>query len=127
MTVRPSVRASSRVLVALGLLTLAGALLVGAPTADAKKGRGKAPAASADCKTDADCVAVDDDCCSCNEGGKRRAIPKKQRAAYEKELRKRCQGTMCTEVMSQDATCSQRATCNAGICELGDAPADSAP
>ena len=70
-------------------------------------------------------VAVVDDCCPCSEGGKQRAIPKKDQSAYEKDRRKRCEGTACTEVMSQDATCSQSAFCAAGICELGDAP--SAP
>jgi hypothetical protein len=70
---------------------------------------------------------VPDDCCSCNEGGKQHAIPKKEQSGYEKERRKRCQGTMCTEVMSQDPSCSQRAFCGAGICELGEPPADSVP
>jgi len=104
------------------------AFLGGAWNAEAKRGRAgkpKAPAAgTADCKTDADCTTVQDDCCSCSEGGKQRAIPKKELAAYDKERRKRCTGTMCTEVMSQDPTCSQRAFCGAGICELGEAPGD---
>jgi hypothetical protein len=110
------------------------AFLGGAWNAEAEaktKGRGgksKAPAAgTADCKTDSDCVVVLDDCCSCNEGGKQRAIPRKEQATYEKDRRKRCTGTMCTEVMSQDPSCSQRAFCGAGICELGEPPGDSAP
>ena len=79
-----------------------------------------APAASADCKTDADCVLVPDDCCSCNQGGKQRAIPKKQKDTYEKDRKKRCADTQCMEMMSQDPSCSQHAFCGAGICELGD-------
>jgi hypothetical protein len=117
-------------LVFVSLLTLVAVLLGGSWLADAKRGRarGKAPAAgAADCKTDADCVLVSDDCCPCSEGGKQRAIPKKEKASYEKDLRKRCTGTMCTEVMSQDPSCSRRAFCGAGICELGDPPSDSAP
>ena len=90
--------------------------------AQAKKGK-KAPASSADCKTDKDCVLVPDDCCPCSQGGKQRAIPKKDQASYEKDRKKRCEGTACIEVMSQDATCAQRPFCAAGICELGDAPA----
>jgi hypothetical protein len=107
------------------LMALAGgAALLGARAAEAKKGHGKAPAATADCKKDADCIAVIDDCCSCSEGGKKRAIPKKDQASYEKDRKKRCEGTACTEVMSQDATCEQKPFCAAGICELGDsAPA----
>jgi hypothetical protein len=101
--------------------------LLGSSGAEAKR-HAKAPAASADdCKKDADCVAVVDDCCPCSQGGKQRAIPKKDKATYDKDRKKRCDGTACTDVMSQDATCAQRAFCAAGICELGDAPADAAP
>jgi hypothetical protein len=115
------------VLLFTGLALLAGTLGAGFE-AQAKKGRAKAPAAEvAGCKTDADCVAVVDDCCPCSEGGKQHSIPKKEQAAYEKERRTRCKGTMCTEVMSQDPSCSQKPFCGAGICELTDPPADAKP
>lgn len=98
-----------------------GAAFVAAPPAEAKRARAKAPAAgTVDCKKDTDCVAVVDDCCPCSEGGKQRAIPKKDQAGYEKDRHKRCQGTACTEVMSQDATCEQKPFCAAGICELSE-------
>jgi hypothetical protein len=103
------------------LVLALGAAFFAAPRAEAKRSRGKAPAASTvDCKKDTDCVAVVDDCCPCREGGKQRAIPKKDQAGYEKDRRKRCKGTACTEVMSQDATCEQKPFCAAGICELGE-------
>src|SRR6185503_12453623 len=86
------------------------------------KGEGKAPAATDDCKKDSDCIVVIDDCCSCAQGGKQRAIPKKQRDAYEKERKKRCTDTACTEAMSTDPTCTQEAFCAVGICELSDPP-----
>ena len=108
---------------ALGL----GSALLGASGAEAKRARAKPPAETVDCKKDADCVAVVDDCCPCSQGGKQRAIPKKDKATYEKDRKKRCEGTACVDVMSQDATCAQRAFCAAGICELSDAPADAAP
>ena len=95
--------------------------------AAAKKGKAKAaPAETRDCKVDKDCVAVSDDCCPCSQGGKQRAIPKKQKDAYEKDRKKRCTDTACTEMMSTDPTCTQEPVCNAGICELGE-PAAAAP
>jgi hypothetical protein len=91
--------------------------------AEAKKGGGKrAPADNRDCKTDKDCVLVADDCCPCNQGGKARAIPKKQKDTYEKDRKKRCADTACTEMMSTDPTCAEVPFCGAGICELGEAP-----
>jgi hypothetical protein len=119
---------TNRLLKVAFLVVLAcGAASLGARVAEAKKGHGKAPAETVDCKKDADCVAVVDDCCPCSEGGKQRAIPKKDQAAYEKSRKKRCEGTACTEVMSQDATCAQKPFCAAGICELSDSDAPAAP
>jgi hypothetical protein len=109
------------VLAALGAGSFSMSLL-----AEAKKARGKAPAQTDDCKTDKDCVLVADDCCSCAEGGKQRAIPKKQKDAYEKERKKRCGDAACTEMVSTDPSCSQQPFCGAGICELGDVPASDA-
>jgi hypothetical protein len=106
-------------LVALGAASFGVSFL-----AEAKHAR-KAPASTDDCKTDKDCVLVADDCCPCAEGGKQHAIPKKGKDAYEKDRKKRCTDTACTESVSTDPSCSQRPFCGAGICELGDAPADA--
>jgi hypothetical protein len=96
--------------------------------AKAKKAGKRAPASTADCKTDKDCVLVADDCCPCSEGGKQRAIPKKEKESYEKDRKKRCADTACTESVSTDPSCSQTPFCGAGICELGgDAPAAADP
>jgi hypothetical protein len=122
-----SARASRRFLPALLVTLLSlGAVTLGAVVdAQAKRGssKTKAPAAgSTECKGDADCVAVVDECCPCSQGGKQRAILKKEQASYEKDRKSRCKDQLCTEVMSQDPSCSQRPVCLAGICELGDAP-----
>jgi hypothetical protein len=94
-----------------------------APAYGRHPGRKAVAAASTDdCKKDSDCAVVPDDCCPCNQGGALRALPKKQKDAYEKDRKKRCAGTLCTEVMSQDPTCVQHPFCGAGICELEDAP-----
>jgi hypothetical protein len=113
--------------IAVLLVLACGAGFLGARGAEAKKGHGKAPAATADCKKDVDCVAVIDDCCPCSQGGKQRAIPKKDQSSYEKDRRKRCEGTACTEVMSQDPTCAQKPFCAAGICELSDTDTPAVP
>jgi hypothetical protein len=113
-----------RILFALAAL---GAASFGAPflaQAKSTKKAKKAPASTADCKTDKDCVLVPDECCPCSEGGKQRAIPKKEKESYEKDRKKRCADTACTESVSTDPSCSQSPFCGAGICELGgDAPA----
>lgn len=88
----------------------------------AAKGVPAAPApaaAPAECKKDADCTVVPDDCCSCNEGGSQRAVSAKQKDASEKQRTKRCAGTMCAQMMSTHPSCSQRAICAAGVCKLG--------
>ncbi|HVV16588.1 MAG TPA: hypothetical protein VHH90_05230 [Polyangia bacterium] len=118
---------SSRVKLWIVLSALGGASF-GAPfLAQAKhaRARKKAAAETADCKTDKDCVLVTDECCPCSQGGKQRAIPKKEKDAYEKDRKKRCTDTACTEQVSTDASCSQKAFCGAGICELGDASGDT--
>ena len=105
-----------------------GAASFGAPFLAQAKHAKKAPASTVDCKTDKDCVLVPDECCPCSEGGKQRAIPKKEKDSYEKDRKKRCADTACTESVSTDPSCSQTPFCGAGICELGgDAPAADAP
>jgi len=106
---------------------LGGATVGVSKLAEAKKrgGGNRAPADNRDCKTDHDCVIVADDCCPCSQGGKARSIPKKQKDTYEKERKKRCAETACTEMMSDDPSCTQVPFCGAGICELGE-PANSA-
>jgi hypothetical protein len=119
------VRFSFRFLVVVAVL--GGASIGVSMLAEAKKGGGKrAPADNRDCKTDKDCVLVADDCCPCNQGGKARAIPKKQKDTYEKDRKKRCADTACTEMMSTDPTCAEVPFCGAGICELGE-PSNAAP
>lgn len=105
------------------LTTIAGlAFVTGAAWIAEAKGPPAAkspPVTTAECKKDADCALVPDDCCSCSEGGSQRAIPKKQKDAHEKQRTKRCAGTMCAQMISPHPSCSERAVCDAGICKLG--------
>jgi hypothetical protein len=82
-----------------------------------------AVSASKPCRTDADCTLVPEDCCGCTEGGAARAVAKKRAEGYERARRSRCGGTMCAEMMSQHPSCRQPAVCAAGVCRLGEAPA----
>jgi len=113
------------------ILAALGGASFGVPFLAQAKGKKthKAPASSssADCKTDKDCVLVADDCCPCSQGGKQRAIPKKEKDTYEKDRKKRCADTACTEQMSTDPSCSQKPFCGAGICELGGDAGGDAP
>jgi len=107
------------VLAALGAVSFSVPSLAQAKGSKRAKTSKKAPASTDDCKTDKDCVLVAEDCCPCSQGGKQRAIPKKERDSYEKDRKKRCADTACTEQMSTDPSCSQKPFCGAGICELG--------
>jgi hypothetical protein len=94
------------------LLLAAGASLLGDAWA-----KGAAPT----CRTDSDCVLVPADCCGCNKGGKQRAIPRKNKATYQRAQQSRCKDTLCPEVMSQDPSCSARtAVCREQTCTLSD-------
>jgi hypothetical protein len=125
-----NLRRARRSLVAVSVASLVVVALILGLTLGAEAKRAHkpkaAPASAADCKADKDCVLVPDDCCSCNQGGKQRAIPKKDKTSYEKDRKKRCAGTACTEMVSTDLSCTQTPFCGAGICELG-APSSSSP
>ena len=80
---------------------------------------GVAAAASA-CQVDSDCVLGPDDCCGCTGGGKQRALPRKDKAGFERARQARCADTLCPAVMSQDPSCAATsAVCKEGKCTLG--------
>ena len=74
--------------------------------------------AKKECKVDADCEVVPEDCCDCANGGRQQSIPKSHVAAFKKERGKRCGKVMCTMMFSTDPTCGMRAQCLSGQCEL---------
>jgi hypothetical protein len=74
--------------------------------------------AKKECKADADCAVVPEDCCDCANGGRQQSIPKKQVAAHQTERGKRCGKVMCTMMFSTDPTCGMRAACVAGQCAM---------
>ena len=73
-----------------------------------------APAQTAACKSDGDCVLVDEGCCGCTGGGKRIAMLRSQ------VQQRNCEAVMCPQIMSNDPSCLDvaRAYCKAGRCEI---------
>jgi hypothetical protein len=75
---------------------------------------------AAACRVDSDCVLVPDDCCGCPGGGKQKALPKKDKASYQRARQARCADTLCPAVMSQDPSCAATsAVCKEAQCTLG--------
>jgi hypothetical protein len=112
-------------LVVMVALVATAVAFAGTPTSLSAAGSAsaKSKATAAACRKDADCVLVADDCCPCTAGGKQRAIPAKDRAAYERARSEKCAETMCTAAMSTDPSCSAtKAVCKAGACTLGGPP-----
>lgn len=84
----------------------------------ADRGKESRPA-PAECQTDSDCVLMTDGCCGCNEGGKQKAVPKNASEKLEKKRKSGCKQSMCTQMISHDASCSARAVCKENRCALG--------
>jgi hypothetical protein len=108
------------------LLAVAGLVLVlvalladAAATAEAKKKSGAPANPAASCAKDSDCVAVPDGCCACSQGGKQRSIPAREKDAHERARGKRCADVLCTQMISNDASCAQAPICAASRCQLG--------
>ena len=75
------------------------------------------PAGPPECKASAECVAEVEECCDCNHGGRLVAMVKSK--ALSKAARaKKCKGTMCAAVLSNDPSCGKKAACVEGRCVL---------
>jgi len=77
-----------------------------------------APAPSTDCKVATDCVAINEDCCGCTAGGKQIAIAASGAQTHAQGLVKKCQDSMCAQVMSNDPSCHMAPDCVVGKCVL---------
>jgi hypothetical protein len=87
--------------------------------AKAQKEKGEKGKAAPDCETDSDCVLMPEGCCGCNEGGKQKAVPAKGSEKLETKRKSGCKQTMCSQMISQDPSCSSRAVCKENRCVLG--------
>lgn len=96
---------------------------VSAPKAE-KAALGARAQSPLSCASDADCVIVPDGCCGCANGGKQKAVAKRDEAKVLAARRTSCKDVMCTMMVSSDPTCGKRATCLEGECAMRDARPD---
>jgi hypothetical protein len=69
------------------------------------------------CKSDDDCILVDQ-CCDCNNGGGRMAIRKDQLDHHKAQAAKECAAMACAAMVSQDGSCNAEASCRDGRCAV---------
>jgi hypothetical protein len=70
------------------------------------------------CNVDSDCIIVQSDCCGCNQGGKADTIHQKHKESWEKTVRIKCEGTLCTQAISNHWSCFAEAECIKNKCTL---------
>ena len=70
------------------------------------------------CAQDSDCIAIPDACCSCNNGGRNRAINKKFLERYQASQSFPCRDRMCFATMSDDVSCVAPPVCRQQKCTL---------
>jgi hypothetical protein len=102
----------------LGGLAVATAIIAcgpKAPASDPNAGRPSDDLGS--CRSDDDCILVDQ-CCDCNNGGGRIAIRKDQLAHYKEQRTKECSNMACAAMISQDGSCNAEASCRDGRCSV---------
>lgn len=70
------------------------------------------------CEQNNDCMKVKGDCCGCTAGGTATTINKNYYTQYVEDLKKRCGGIGCAEIMSWDITCFTKPVCLSNRCEF---------
>lgn len=73
---------------------------------------------SPECNKDTDCASIKVDCCDCNQGGKRKAVPQSAVKIDNERLLIDCNDVECLEMVSEDPSCKQKAACRSGHCVL---------
>lgn len=71
-----------------------------------------------DCKVDSDCIAINDGCCGCSQGGKKQALAKSMAEDETAKLAVSCAEVMCMQVISNDPSCKKNPICLSGRCVL---------
>lgn len=59
------------------------------------------------CQIDQDCIAMIDECCACDQGGKKRAINRKYYSYWLDKQADGCYFTHCPSYESTDLTCTK--------------------
>lgn len=70
------------------------------------------------CEKDSDCVPVDNNCCSCNSGGKATFINQKYVSYWENQKKNECSRVMCIQVISDDPSCYGIPICTNNRCDF---------
>ena len=77
---------------------------------------------SASCKTDADCVLVNADCCGCQSGGSSIAVHKSDKKSYNSALKKTCSTSTPANCSASYRCNTFQAYCHNSQCATGSAP-----
>lgn len=71
------------------------------------------------CESSDECIAVDEGCCGCSQGGRRTAINRKYYSHYLSEQGDACFFATCPGGSSTHSSCkSGRPTCVSGLCQM---------
>lgn len=100
------------------LLILPVGLLISAKGCESELSDVQVKNSDLECMVASDCAAVEIGCCSCQEGGKQRAINKEAIKKYHPKMAKNCRGKMCIQMISKDESCQKVPDCIGGRCEL---------
>ena len=69
------------------------------------------------CRSDSDCVIVNDGCCSCESGGKAKAVDHTSVLQWQ-QTQLECDLNLCNGSQSADPSCSKKARCVNNTCQL---------
>ena len=77
------------------------------------------PRPSRACRSDADCVKTQLDCCGCTAGGVAVAVNKQAQSRFDRRRERSCgESVVCVAAISSSWTCTGTPICAAGTCRI---------
>lgn len=71
------------------------------------------------CRSDADCVKTQLDCCGCTAGGVAVAVNKRAQSRFDRRRERSCgESVVCVAAISSSWTCTGTPICAAGTCRI---------